>query len=98
MRADIRASLHQAMLPRFKYPRRAVRRGWEGVVRIRLDVDADGRINNLRIVESSGHGILDRNALKTLKKFKRIPGIPKRRLEGQGLHIVLPVVYRLTRS
>lgn len=55
------------------YPSVARRRGYEGVVLISAKILADGSVGELGIKRSSGHNILDRSALKAVKKWKFEP-------------------------
>jgi periplasmic protein TonB len=48
--------------PQPVYPLPAQRRGMQGVVTLLVAVDAKGRVTQVRLLESSGHGILDRAA------------------------------------
>ncbi len=56
------------------YPRIARRRGYEGVVILSVEVRNDGTVGNITVRESSGHSILDKAALKTVKRWKFRPG------------------------
>jgi len=49
-----------------RYPKRAVARGWEGLVVIEVQVSATGAVKGARITTSSGHDILDTAALKAV--------------------------------
>ena len=62
-----------AMNPAPPYPRIARQRGWEGIVRLEVFVGKDGVPDPVGIQESSGHGVLDRAALQTVKKWKFSP-------------------------
>jgi TonB family C-terminal domain len=55
------------------YPSVARRRGYEGVVLISAEILVDGSVGELEIKRSSGHNILDRSALKAVKKWKFEP-------------------------
>ncbi len=55
------------------YPTIARKRGYEGVVMLSAEVLINGRIGKLRIKKSSGYHILDRSALKAVKKWKFEP-------------------------
>ncbi len=57
-----------------KYPRLARRRGMEGVVILEVFVDVLGRAKELRIFNSSGHSVLDKAALKAVRRWKFSPG------------------------
>ncbi|MFH1293525.1 MAG: energy transducer TonB, partial [Pseudomonadota bacterium] len=55
------------------YPSIARRRGYEGVVMLSVKVLVDGNVGELRIKGTSGHSILDRAAVKAVKKWKFKP-------------------------
>lgn len=55
------------------YPAIARKRGYEGAVMLSAEVLIDGRVGKLRIKKSSGYHILDRSALKAVKKWKFEP-------------------------
>ena len=56
------------------YPRRARRLGYEGIVLLKVLIDENGRVDNLTLLESSGHTILDRAALSAVKNWLFEPG------------------------
>jgi len=90
----IRDELLQALLPHFKYPPVARRRGWQGRVRIGLRVEADGHLSGVHLVESSGYALLDKAAIKNVNQLRNIPGVT-RWLDGRDMGVILPVKYRL---
>jgi len=51
------------------YPDAARRRGLEGVVRVEVDLSADGEVTDVRVVESSGVASFDESALKAVRKW-----------------------------
>jgi protein TonB len=51
------------------YPREAAVAGLEGSVRIRVVVDEGGRVSDCVVLQSSGHGILDRAACDGMRRF-----------------------------
>jgi len=56
------------------YPRSARERKMEGQVVMQVTVEADGSIGNIQIKQSSGHRLLDRSAMKTIRrKWKFTP-------------------------
>jgi len=81
---------------RFKrYPRSAMDNNWEGVVVVRMTIGADGRIAALGIKTSSGHEVLDQQALdmfRTAKPFVQLP--PE--LAGREFELELRAIYSLT--
>lgn len=71
------------------YPYIARRMGWEGKVTVSFVVSENGYIDNIKIKETSGFEILDKNAIETIKK---VCPFPKPSVEAL---IVVPIVYRL---
>ena len=90
----VRAALHEALLPRFDYPAVARRRGWQGRVRIGLHVEADGDLTRIHLVESSGHALLDRAAVKNVTELRSVPAATQW-LNGVDMDMILPVRYQL---
>ena len=77
-----------------RYPRVAIDNNWEGEVVVRMAVGADGRIAALRVARSSGHEVLDRQALEMFRSAKprvQIPG----ELRGREFELELRAVYSL---
>jgi len=60
--------------PRPEYPRMAKRRGYEGTVLLEVLVNRGGRVEDLRIIESSGYDVLDTSAVKSVKGWLFEPG------------------------
>jgi TonB family protein len=75
------------------YPLLARRKGFEGRVLLLVNVDIKGKVEDILIVESSGHRILDRSALEAVKKWEfqaaRKNGMP---VKGE---ILIPIRFRL---
>jgi protein TonB len=80
---------------RFKrYPRSAIDNNWEGAVVVRMTIGADGRIAALGVSSSSGHEVLDQQALdmfRTAKPFVQLP--PE--LAGREFELELRAIYSL---
>lgn len=55
------------------YPESSRRRGQEGTVMLELRVDANGRVTEVRVVESSGFNALDAAAVETLREWRFRP-------------------------
>lgn len=77
-----------------KYPQVARMRGWQGTVKVSLQIDAEGNGSNPAISESSGRQMLDDQALETVKKAMPLP-LPPEILRGKAFSIIVPVVFRL---
>lgn len=86
--------LARAFAKHKQYPRLAQMRGWQGVAKVRLEVDAGGSMISSVISESSGHDILDRQALEMVKKAMPLPQPPDA-LRGEPFTIIVPIVFRL---
>lgn len=90
----LQASLQQAFAVKFHYPRLAQRRGWQGEVQLRLRVQANGQLSNIRVLHSSGHRLLDQAAMATLADVQQLPQATAL-LHGRSIDLILPVIYRL---
>jgi protein TonB len=82
--AYIRKRIERAL----RYPRKAQRAGMAGRTLVRFMICDDGRVQQLEVVESSGYPLLDRNALKTVRRAAPFPApvLPA--------EIVIPISYR----
>lgn len=76
------------------YPARARRRGLEGQVQVRFRVQADGTIGQVELVASSGVGLLDRAALRTLQRLGKAAPLPAA-LGLSHWDLQVPIDYRL---
>ena len=79
--------------PVLDYPLAARRRREEGVVHVRVRVDAGGRPDQATVILSSGHDALDRAALATVRATRFKPytedGVPR------PFWVVMPLVFEL---
>jgi protein TonB len=71
------------------YPHLARKMGWCGQVTIAFVVCEDGGVNDVKVLESSGFGLLDRNAVDTVKNVAPFPTPPVR------AEIRMAITYRL---
>jgi len=76
-----------------QYPRIAVIRGWQGEVRIKLDI-SNGSITSSTVTKSSGFEVLDNQALESAKKASIFPPLPDT-LRNRSFAITVPVMFRL---
>jgi len=58
-----------------QYPREAAMRGTEGYVQLNVDIQKDGSVANVRIVNSNPRRIFDRAAVRAASKYKYRPQI-----------------------
>jgi protein TonB len=56
------------------YPRKARRLGYEGIVMLKVLIDKNGRVEDLTVLKSSGHTVLDRAALSAVRNWLFEPG------------------------
>ncbi len=73
----------------FVYPRIARRRGMEGKVIVSFVICEDGTVHGVNIEESSGHKILDDNAITCVNKAAPFPPPPTR------AELIFPITYKL---
>lgn len=71
------------------YPKIAREMGWEGKVTVSFVVYENGHVDGIKIIESSGIGILDKNAVETIKKVSPFPKPPVK------AELIVPIAYRL---
>ena len=77
-----------------RYPALARERGWEGRVEIALNVDTLLPVPEVVLVHSSGHGLLDKQALEMVAQAVRVTTLPER-LKGKDFRVFLPVIFSL---
>lgn len=56
-----------------QYPDEAIANGYEGKVVLKIVILENGRVGTVEVAESSGHEILDNEAMKCLKEWAFIP-------------------------
>ncbi len=52
------------------YPRKAVRKGWEGQTVVAAEVLPDGSVGRTALAKTSGHEVLDQAAQESIKEWK----------------------------
>ena len=77
-----------------RYPAAARRRGVEGQVLVQVAVSAEGKVEGVELLRSSGNSLLDRAALEALARWRFEPA----RAAGQPVAgtLEIPVTFRLT--
>ena len=79
--------------PKPSYPREAREKGYQGEVLLRVEVLSNGRVGEIEVARSSGHEILDRSALSTVKQWKFIPA--RKGEEPIPLWVNIPIKFQL---
>ncbi|MCS7195923.1 MAG: energy transducer TonB [Aquificaceae bacterium] len=82
--------ISQIVQRNISYPPLARRMGWEGRVVLAIRIGEDGSLREVRVLESSGYDILDRNAVETVRRLAGL--LPKPPVE---VMVKLPVKYGL---
>lgn len=72
-----------------RYPRLARQMGLEGQVKVAFTVCHDGKVMDIKVMESSGVSMLDKCAIEAVKKTSPFPS---QQLEAK---VIIPIVYRL---
>jgi len=93
-KAQIQARLYTDLARYFDYPYVARLRGWEGTVLLAFNIEANGRLESIRVARSSGFAVLDDSALNALRKVERLAETTAW-LQGRELTMRIPVIYRL---
>ena len=84
-----------AWLERHKhYPRRAVQRRQQGVVKVSFRIDRQGNLLSREIIQGSGYPLLDEAADSLLQRASPMPGIPQQS-SAQVLEVIVPISYAL---
>lgn len=87
-------SLWGAISKHKKYPKIAAMRNWQGEAIVELELDGNGKVKSKKILQSSGHEVLDRQALEMVEKALPFPAPPEV-LRGSSFTITVPVPFKL---
>ncbi|WP_153132467.1 energy transducer TonB [Dechloromonas hortensis] len=77
-----------------RYPALARERNWEGVVTVTISIPLPGALPLVSLGKSSGHEILDRQALEMIGQAVLAASLPES-LRGKAVSVSLPVRYSL---
>jgi len=88
-------TISQALARYKEYPRIAQMRGWEGSLTMQLRVAPSGHLLDAALRTSSGHPVLDEQALAMAARAKRFPEPPEGLRDGE-IVVLVPVVFRLS--
>jgi protein TonB len=79
--------------PKPSYPHEARRRGYQGEVMLRVEVLPSGHVGQIELKKSSGHEILDRSALTTIKEWTFVPA--RKGEKSVPLWVNIPIKFKL---
>lgn len=95
----LRSSYAQVVAARLerakRFPQRALQRGIEGEVVLRLKISSDGQPEISRIDDSSGYEILDGEVLRMVDRASPFPEPPPGLVAANRLEYIIPVSFRL---
>jgi len=83
------AYIRDAILAKLGYPGVARRMGWTGTVKVSFCIHENGSVTDIKIIDSSGYGLLDNNAADAIKRTAPFPRPPVR------AEMIMPITYRL---
>lgn len=72
-----------------RYPFVARKMGWTGTVTVTFEITQNGSARGFKVVRTSGHSILDENAVNAIKKINSFPKPHDR------ISLTIPITYRL---
>lgn len=78
------------------YPTAALRAGWQGTTVLRVEVRANGTPGSVRVVESSGHTVLDKAAIEAVRTAKFQPARYGNATTNSWVEV--PISFRLNRG
>lgn len=87
------AALRERIESLKRYPSFAKSRKWEGKVVIEADISESGEIVRVQVAESSGHTVLDDEAIAVVRKSSPVP--LRYELGQSFITIRVPIVYKL---
>jgi TonB family protein len=94
--AEYKHKLVSSIAKAVRYPLAACADKLEGSIELQFTASSDGRITSRRIAKSSGHAILDQEALQTIDRVKTAPPFP-RGVKARQLTFSAPIHFRWPR-
>jgi protein TonB len=91
----LRGVLHSELSRYLRYPPLARERGWEGTVVVSVEITARGVLQQLRLLHTSGHALLDDVSLASLRRIRSLP-VGSRWQPAAPVQVILPIRFRLT--
>jgi len=76
------------------YPSVAMRRGWQGKAKVQVSFSGKNTIDEIVIKDSSGHKVLDDQAVEMVRKACAAMGLPEK-LRGRAFVLVVPIDFKL---
>lgn len=76
-----------------RYPNLAEENGYEGKVDVRFKLFADGKVDEVEIIKSSGYQVLDKEAVGAVTRAAPYPPMPKS-IKREYIIVEVPIVFR----
>lgn len=92
--AGFRRQLVDVAVRHKRYPRIALDNGWSGDVAVRIEVDGNGVVSSIKVKTSSGHEVLDEQALEMFRKAAAEVPVPAA-LRGKAFPVEVRAIYNL---
>ncbi|MCX5701247.1 MAG: TonB family protein [Candidatus Omnitrophica bacterium] len=86
--------IQKRIVENITYPDAAKSSSFQGMVKLGIKLSYKGELLETKLIKSSGHKILDDNAIRTARGIPSYPPFPPT-IEAQDLWIEVPVVYQL---
>ena len=94
VRRQLLGAITSSLSKHLVYPPVARQRGWQGEVRLTVDVNRTGELKNVQIARSSGHRLLDMSAKKALNDVRQVAMASN--WQGRTYaNMMIPVKYKL---
>ena len=77
-----------------RYPRRAIPKRLEGEALLEFVIDRSGKVVTYRLLQSSGHFILDHEVKRMIKFADPVPALPAG-FPDPNMHVILPVIFEI---
>ena len=81
--------IRDLIMKNLRYPATARKLGWKGAVTVSFVVLENGAAQDIRVIKSSGHNILDKAVIKTIQETQPFPKPPAK------AELTIPIVFRL---
>lgn len=77
-----------------KYPVWAIKHNIQGSIKMKFTVLPNGKVTNINLLNTSGHKILDTEAIETIKRASPFPKFPHT-IDLSSLHIEVTIIFSL---
>lgn len=89
------SKLKRHTLENIKYPRRALERNWEGEVQLKITIDSQGQVQDIKVLKESRYSNLNREALRSVERANPYPPIPAA-LGVSSYEFTVPISFRMS--